>query len=459
VHDGRIKARWLALSARTGSWERTALSDRLRRVLPEQIDATRLAARLHVCFGPDKAPRVETLCTFLLHEPLLTALLDPAAESEDAWADDWAADWIDKVDAASDVVQPGITRLALDPPVMSPQLSSLLTGTLPVLETWRDVGRWLGLQDRELAWFSDRWSQQSRVTEPALHHYRYVWTPKRSGGLRLIEAPKPRLRVPPHDAAHAYFRGRSIRSFATPHAAQPVVLKLDLQDFFPSVPTPRIAALFRTLGFPDNVAWLLQGLCTHSVSPSLAGPAFAELSWLQRRQLIDRHLPQGAPTSAALANLCAWRLDCRLSGLAARHGLQYTRYADDLAFSGPASLAGKAGFIETGVGAIVLDEGFSLNHRKTRLRTRAQRQQLAGVIVNEKPNLRRQDWDQLKAILHNCVQHGPESQNRDGHPDFRAHLQGRVSHALWLNPQRGEKLRGLLQQIHWPDRISAAEDR
>jgi retron-type reverse transcriptase len=255
--------------------------------------------------------------------------------------------------------------------------------------------------------------------------------------------------VPPHDCAHGFTRARSIKTYSQPHLKQQVVLRMDLKDFFHSVPIARITALFRRLGYPPTAARALKGFCTNSVSPSLAGKPFEKLSWEEKKRLQSKHLPQGAPTSAPLANLCAWKLDCRLAGLADRYGYQYTRYADDLAFSGPSSLARRAEFIETLVGAIVIEEGFRLNHRKTRLRLASQRQRLAGVVVNEKANYARADWDRLKAVLYNCVKHGPESQNRNNHPDFKAHLKGCVAHVSWLNPSRGEKLQALLKQIVW----------
>lgn len=162
-----------------------------------------------------------------------------------------------------------------------------------------------------------------------------------------------------------------------------------------------------------------------------------------------KHLPQGAPTSPAIANLCAWRLDCRLQGVAERFGLDYTRYADDLAFSGPARLADLAPFLQGLVGALALEEGFAINHRKTRLNTRAQCQRLAGMVVNTRPNPPRQEYDRLKAILYNCARFGPDSQNRQGLADFRSHLAGRVAYMTWLNPSRGERLKTLWEGIRW----------
>lgn len=399
-----------------------------------QVDPVRLAARVWFHFGDTLPANVDLLVSFLLNEPLLQPVFDSGA----------------------------IDGPLLDPPVMAAMPDGVLTFPLPELTTWRDVGLWLNLFDKETAWFADHRSQQAATTEEKLHHYRYRWVPKRSSGLRLIEAPKSRLReiqrkilreilsaVLPHPCAHGFCRGRSTKTFVAPHVGQEVVLRLDLKDFFHSVPVPRIGAVFRRLGYPPNVAWLLQGLCTNSVAPVLAGKPFDNLSWEDRKRLQSKHLAQGAPTSAALANLCAWRLDCRLHGVAKRFGFRYTRYADDLAFSGSSRLAGMYEFVEALVGSIAIDEGFRLNHRKTRLRRKSQRQCLVGIVVNEKLNSRRADWDRLKATLYNCVRHGPESQNHDGHPSFKAHLEGRIAHMSWLNPSRGEKLRLLWEEIAW----------
>jgi hypothetical protein len=165
--------------------------------------------------------------------------------------------------------------------------------------------------------------------------------------------------------------------------------------------------------------------------------------------LSEPHLPQGAPTSPALANLCAWRFDSRLYGLTQQLDLHYSRYADDLAISGTINPHYLARIVQPLIGAIALEEGFRLNYRKTRTMTRAQRQSFCGITVNVRPNLERCEYDTLKATLFNCVMHGPASQNREQRHNFRQHLQGRVSNASFLNPERGKKLQALMQQIRW----------
>jgi RNA-directed DNA polymerase len=199
------------------------------------------------------------------------------------------------------------------------------------------------------------------------------------------------------------------------------------------------------------VARLLTGLCTNVVPADVwrTPPGADPPSWEEQQRYRAAHLPQGAPTSPALANLCAYRLDCRLSGLARRLGAAYTRYADDLAFSGDGELERAARRFQVQVCRVALEEGFEVHTRKSRFMRRGVRQQLVGVVVNTYPNVRRNEYDCLKAILYNCVRHGPASQNREGRADFRAHLLGRVAHVTMLNPARGGRLRSLFERIAW----------
>ncbi|MES2933848.1 MAG: reverse transcriptase family protein, partial [Pseudomonadota bacterium] len=165
---------------------------------------------------------------------------------------------------------------------------------------------------------------------------------------------------------------------------------------------------------------------------------------------LSPHLPQGAPSSPALANLCAYRLDLRLDALANSLGATYSRYADDLTFSGNWELERSLGRLQTQIGTIALEEGFAINFKKTRIMRAATRQLVTGIVVNAHPNIKRAEFDNLKAILTNCIRMGPESQNRDGHENFRAFLKGKVAYFQMINALRGLRLRALLDQIAWP---------
>jgi RNA-directed DNA polymerase len=308
---------------------------------------------------------------------------------------------------------------------------------------------------------SASWQRQVPLGD---QHYRYELLPKRTGGWRLLEVPHPYLRalqrkvlddlvshIPPHEAATAYVRGRSVVDHARAHAGQAVLLKFDLRDFFATVRASRVHATFAELGYSPAVARELMALCTTATPEPVLERLRAEggLTWAQAMRLRDAHLPQGAPTSAALANLCAFRLDTRIAGLARALGARYTRYADDIVLSGDASLLRWADRVEARIGAWALDEGFALNHRKTRRVARSRRQAVCNIIVNERLNLPRVEFDRLKAQLHACAAKGASSQNRTGLPNWEQHLRGRVAWAEQLNAQKAQRLRRLLDRIDW----------
>src|SRR5262249_2692968 len=147
----------------------------------------------------------------------------------------------------------------------------------------------------------------------------------------------------------------------------------DLRDFFASIAAARVQSIFLTAGYPEAVAKLLAALCTsrtpRDILRAVESPGASPTSRTRAIGFLygNRHLPQGAPTSPALANLSAFRLDARLSEFAHASGGSYTRYADDLVFSGEEGFARHIGRFATHVAAIAIEEGFAVNHRKTRI--------------------------------------------------------------------------------------------
>lgn len=324
----------------------------------------------------------------------------------------------------------------------------------PRLDDLAALARFLELDGDLLDWFADRREINRYARDERLRHYRYRWLPH-----RLIEAPKPRLRaiqrrlldevlgaIPVHDRAHGFVPGRGVHTFAGSHAGRAVLVSMDLRAFFSSITATRVYALFRTAGYPEPVAHALTALTTTRTPAPVLRAAPTARPWDAARAALLRqpHLPQGAPTSPALANLCAFRLDRRLTGLADRFGLHYSRYADDLAFSGTLG-AGRVRDLISYVRDVAADEGFRVHPDKTRVRGRADRQLLAGLVVNSRPAVPREDYDGLRAILHNAGRHGLAAANRDGHPDFAAHLAGRVAWMAQHHPARAAKLHGLLR--------------
>jgi hypothetical protein len=329
------------------------------------------------------------------------------------------------------------------------------------------VARLLDVDLGELAWFADV-RQLERTAGGALRHYRWHVVP-RPHGLRLLAAPKPRLReaqrrllrhvltpIPVHEAAHGCVPGRSVRTAVSPHAGRAVVLRMDLESFFAGIAAERVhGLLLGVAGLPEPVAHVLTGLVTTVVPAPVwqRVPVPEDVEGRERHRRLGRrlavpHLPQGAPTSPALANLVSFRLDRRLTGLAASFGANYTRYVDDLTFSGDPGI-GRAGFAEL-VAGIVTDEGFRLNPGKMSATSAARRQSVLSAVVNVRPALSRRERDALRALLHNCAVHGWTTQTRGRDPaTFRDHVLGRVAWAASLDPVSGARLRALADRIDW----------
>jgi hypothetical protein len=330
---------------------------------------------------------------------------------------------------------------------------------LPRLETPAQVAEWLEIPLGRLAWLSGRFFENHKPQSEKTAHYHFRWIKKRSGGHRLIEAPKPDLKrvqekilreildkADAHPRAFGFIAGRSAILNAAEHKAPYVVLKFDLENFYPTVRYSRVVAIFRTMGFSRAAAIWLARLTTSAVPSSMNFPGGDPYGL---NPYLSRHLPQGAPTSPALANMSAYGLDVRLTGLARAFGATYTRYADDLTFSGTHKFAGALTDFIPLTESIIRNERFFLNKSKRRILRRAGRQTVTGVVVNQHLNVAREEFDRLKATLFNCVKNGPSTQNRKNHPQFAAHLLGRIAHIRSINPARAAKLQALYLRINW----------
>ena len=328
-------------------------------------------------------------------------------------------------------------------------VEKLQAAQLPVLATPADVAQALGLTIPRLRWLAFH-SEASAVT-----HYVRFTVPKKSGGLRELAAPHHDMataqrwilvnvleRLPLHDAAHGFVRGRGTMSNAVPHVRRATVVNLDLKDFFPSITFPRVKGLFQGFGYSPAVATVLALLCTESPRRKVdyAGRTLHVASG-------PRALPQGACTSPALSNLLARRLDARLTGLAHKLGFTYTRYADDLTFSGDAEAAAKTAYLLTRIRHLVADERLTVNEKKTRVQRPGAQQTVTGIVVNQRPNVPRAKVRQLRAILHDARRNGLDAANREGRDNFVDWLGGMIAYVSMVNPGRGRELREQFDRI------------
>ena len=305
------------------------------------------------------------------------------------------------------------------------------TSKLPALKLRRDVAELVGLKPAQLA-------ALMRPGTGAGSGYVEFEVPKRSGGARRISAPRAQLkqvqrailekllaRMPAHPAAHGFVKGRSTMSNAEPHTGSTVVVRVDLEDFFPTVHYRRVVGLFQAHGYGFEVASLLAGLTTHR--PKLPD---GTVVW-------PGVLPQGAPTSPAIANLVCRRMDARLTALAKKAGGTYTRYADDLSFSFKTPPERMGRFLWW-VNAILQQEGFSENAPKRRVMRKGLRQRVTGLTVNQQVSIPRAERRRFKAILANCRKHGVASQAR-GREDFAGWLRGYAAYVRMVHPELGAR--------------------
>jgi retron-type reverse transcriptase len=325
----------------------------------------------------------------------------------------------------------------------------LAASGLPVMHTPADVAKALGLSIPQLRWLAYHSEAATRT------HYVKFQVPKKSGGVRTLAAPHKTLKAAQHwilanvvaklpttDAAHGFVVGRGIVTNAGPHVGKSIVVNLDLSDFFPTIAFFRVRAVYERYGYSGSVASVLALLCTECprATVTYAGTKYEAATG-------PRGLPQGAPTSPGLSNQVARKLDKRLMGVAAKLGLTYTRYADDLTFSGGAELADKIGYLLAKVRHIAREEGFAVNEKKTRVMRRSAAQSVTGVVVNDKLSVSRDELRRLRAILHRARAEGLDAQNREGHPNFRDWLRGKIAFVQMVRPDAGAKLKAALDAL------------
>lgn len=236
--------------------------------------------------------------------------------------------------------------------------------------------------------------------------YKEFDIPKRSGGTRRITAPTGKLKdiqrcisaiVAPYyrtpECVHGFAEGRSVATNARNHIGRNYVLNIDLKDFFPTITYTRVMKSLQELGFNEEVSDIISRLCTIPM-------------WDERKEMWRNALPQGSPSSPLLSNIVCSSLDQRLSALAQRYGVTYSRYADDMTFSSDHSVYAKDSKFLKELESIVESSGFKINEKKTRLQKKGSRQEVTGLIVGEKVNTYRQFTKNLRAAVFHAETNG-----------------------------------------------------
>lgn len=258
--------------------------------------------------------------------------------------------------------------------------------------------------------------------------YRTFTLPKKSGGSRTIVAPRLVLKTiqrwihvniclkaTPHESATGFIKGKNIFFNAQVHSKNRNLMVIDIEGFFSSIRFYKVESIFKEFGFPDKVNHQLAALCC-----------------------LDSSLPQGAPTSPTLSNLVFKPADIKLSDLAAGWSCNYTRYADDLAFSGSRVFTKDD---KSTVADILKEFGLSINEGKSRIIGQGGRQMIAGVVVNQfalPPRILRRRW---RAIFHRASRHPKEFTAR------LSSLAGTIAFVNQFSPETASKYKQTLEKV------------
>lgn len=257
-------------------------------------------------------------------------------------------------------------------------------------------------------------------------YYRKFKVNKKKGGERIIHEPLPNLKrvqywilqnilsginVSPY--AKAYILKRGLKQNIRFHRKQKKVLNVDIKDFFPSISPPQVEAIFNEVGYSRTLSKYLSKLC-----------------------LLDDSLPQGAPTSPAISNIVMKSFDEEVSKFVRNQNINYTRYADDITFSGDFEERVIIKYVEE----VLAKYNFQLNKKKTKLMYDSQRQIVTGIIVNEKIQLPKDKRKKLRLILHYLKMNGIDgflerNKRSIGKEKFIDKLIGEVSFGLYLNKE------------------------
>jgi RNA-directed DNA polymerase len=272
--------------------------------------------------------------------------------------------------------------------------------------------------------------KKEHIKKAAFHtkyFYRDFEIVKRNGKKRLISEPLPSLKEIQHwilknilhhitvsPFAKAYRPNISLTENLKFHRNQPKVFTLDLENFFPSLTIDSVEKIFSELGYSKNISDLLSKLCTR-----------------------DGTLPQGAPTSPYLSNLIFKDADALISDYCIQRKIRYTRYADDLSFSG--DFDEKDLFDE--VNGIIEKMNLKINAAKTKLMTPSNRQTVTGIVVNEKPQVVFYKRNELRQAMYYIQKFGIDEHREYkeiNQRNFLEHLLGKINFVVQINPKDKE---------------------
>jgi len=292
---------------------------------------------------------------------------------------------------------------------------------LPVMETLEDFSKLTHVSIYTIY----------QLSKNSAEYYRTYEIPKKNGKPRTISQPSKKLKgfqswilnnilnqLNVSSSCKGFEKNTSIVDNVEPHKLASAILTLDLKDFFPSINNYKVYNVFKSIGYNNFISSILTKLCTHNDG-----------------------LPQGGPCSPKLANLSTWTLDVRIQGYVGRRGITYTRYADDLTFSG--LNPNKIIKIKSTINAIIEDEKFKINPNKTRVAGLGRSRKVTGLIISDdKFGIGKQKYKDLRAKIHHLV-HVSEQSNIK----LLREVQGWLSYLNSVDKKRHERALAYVRQL------------
>ena len=258
----------------------------------------------------------------------------------------------------------------------------------------------------------------------------YYWEyriPKKTGGLRVIMEPMPNLKdiqtwilhrilykIKTHPYSKAYVPKKNIKENVRFHTKHELVTAFDIHDFFGSITLNDVYEIFHKMGYEHWVADLLAKLCC-----------------------LNGVLPQGAPTSPALSNIFMYDFDEEMMRFCLERHIFYTRYADDMTFSGDFDVDE----LKDKLQILLKKKHLSLNNKKTRVMTRNQRQIVTGCVVNQRIHLPVEQLKKIRQEMYFIKKFGLSQHLKNincNKKNYVKHLYGRINYALLLQPSNKE---------------------
>lgn len=295
------------------------------------------------------------------------------------------------------------------------------------------------------------------------NNYEYYLIKKKKGGYRRIIAPHPNIKelqgwikaniidkIELNTNATGFIKKKSILNNAKIHENRNVILNLDLSDFFETINERRVYGMFKMLGYASNLSVELTKICTASISAY----KLEQLSEIEQEYFQDlcshseAFLIQGAPTSPGISNVICKKLDNRLSKLANKHGANYSRYADDITFSGDENNLPNLGIIKK----IIAAEGFNINWKKVGKYKTGQKQMVTGLLIDNKVRIPNKFKKDIYRHLHFCKKYGASSHFNRISPDkgYRKEwILGKILFVHSIEPEEAKKMMKLVEQINW----------